>query len=169
MKNLVLIISLILNLILAPILFFKSALNEIVKEWWKEKRKRKIESRNHLVELRKRLIRIQNWSHLMLINQASIKYITDPIAKAKLTTSHEEIKKEWGEANRYILDNEIHYPEDIKKLYKEYSEKLGKALAETITGVMYKERLLEIINSITPIMDSLITKVEDYLTKYGGL
>lgn len=108
---------------------------------------------------------MQNWTFLILIDRASIKNITEPLVKAQVTTSYKEMVEEWGKANRYILENEIYYPKDIRALYKEYSEKLGKALAETITRVMHKDRLLEIINSITPIIDSLITKVEDYLSK----
>ena len=108
---------------------------------------------------------MQNWTFLILIEQASIKNITDPLAKAEVTTSYRKMIEEWGKANSYILENENYYPKDIRSLYKKYSEELGEALRETITSVMYKERLLEIINSIKPIIDTLLIKVEDYLSK----
>ncbi|MHC4476876.1 MAG: hypothetical protein ACYTEL_14610 [Planctomycetota bacterium] len=168
MKNIILIVSLIIsvvgNLTLLAMFFFKSALNEILKEWWLEKRKQKRESKNRLVELRKRLITMQRLTPSMLINQANLKYITDPSVKDRDTVRQSKMIEEWGQANRYVLENEVYYPKDIRALYREYSEKLGKALAEIITDEMYKEGLLEIANIIT-IMDSLLIELEDYLSK----
>jgi hypothetical protein len=165
MKNIILVVSVVGNVILVAIYFFKSAVNEIVKEWWLEKRQQKRESKNRLVELRKRSITIQRLTPLILVNRASLEYITSPSRKDRAATRQSEMIEEWGQANRYVLDNEVYYPKDIRALYREYNEKIGKALAETITDVMYKERLLEIVDGITLIMDSLLTRLEDYLSK----
>ncbi len=158
------IASITLNVILAPFVFFKSALNDILKKWWDNREQQKKQFQNHLIELRKRLMRIQNWSSITLITLASFKHGTDPAAKMTMKANYDELIKKIGEVNQYILDNEIHYPEDIRKLYKEYNEKFGKALTETITSVMYKERLLEIIKDINPILEALLTKVENHLS-----
>ncbi len=159
------IVSIALNMILATLFFFKSALNDIFKKWWDEKEQQKKDFRNHLIELRKKVMRIQNWSSITLITLASFRHGTDPAAKVAMKASYEELIQKMGEVNQYILDNEIYYPEGIRKLYKEYNEKFGKALTETITSVMYKERFIEIMKGINPILEALLTKVENHLSK----
>jgi hypothetical protein len=80
-------------------------------------------------------------------------------------TSYKESIRDWGQANSYILDNEIHYPEDIRHLYREYSDKFSKALQQTMSTPIHKERLLEIINDITPTIALLLTNVDDHLSQ----
>jgi hypothetical protein len=157
------ILSFAFNVVLVLLIFFKSALNDILKQWWKEKEQRKKDSKNYLIELRKKLTRIKNWSIATLITLASYKYGTDPMLRDSMKNSFNELIQKMGETHQYILDNEVYYPTDIRKLYDKFNEKFGKAISETITSVMYRERLLEIINDINPVIENLLTKVENHI------
>ncbi len=54
-RDLILYGSLILNFALAVALFFRTALNKVVQDWWKERRKRRTEKQDRLHQLYKHL------------------------------------------------------------------------------------------------------------------
>lgn len=163
MQTVILISSIILNFILAMLLFFKSALNDILKEWWLDKRTIKRENRDRLIELRSRLVKLSGLSPLLLIQSAIHQYEKDPYMKEKFKSQWNSTLKAWGEENEYISKNEILFPNDIRILLREFQEKFAKATVEVITSLIYKERMLELTQEVSSSVSQIIEKVDAYL------
>ena len=64
------IISIILNIVFAILLFFKSALNDILKDWWLEKKKKKEKAIERLIEFKTKFNLQQSQCFLMIITLA---------------------------------------------------------------------------------------------------
>jgi len=137
MQTAIFFASIILNIFLIFSLFFKSALNDILKEWWIEKRKMKRKTREHLIELRANLLKLSTLSPLLLIQSAAHMNEKDPIMKGKWKSQWDSTLKAWGQANEDISKNEILFPNDIRTFLKDFQEKMGKAATEVIANLIY--------------------------------
>jgi len=164
MAKVALVISVILNFFFVLLLFFRSALNDIVKEYWQQRCKRKEIFKNHLIELRKRILTLQRLECLILINQAVIKYDTTLAERSRLRETQDSMLKECGQAHQYISDNEVHYPKDIRELYKKYQRDFSDGLVEIIQKGTYKEHLLEMTDILSEKLSSLMISIDGYLT-----
>ena len=162
--NPLLIISLIVNLVLLLLVFFKSALNEIVKEWWLYKRKAKREKREKLIALRSYILEIGHLSNMVLFGLASLKVVTDEETKQFNEKYSDDSRKKWGEIRQKISDEEIHYPielrNDIGSFITDIQGLIAQILKEPIT---YKEDLLEITQTIDDSQKQLIGKIEELI------
>jgi hypothetical protein len=161
--NLVTTISIIINIILSVCLFFKSALNDILKDVWQRRCKQKYDFRNYLIELRNRLLTLRDtWPHI-LVYQAGIMRDSNPEIKALQRSTRNMMIKQSGEAYGYIRDNECHYPQDIRPLFEPCHAKFSAFLGEIVKTDIYKERLLEMGNILEKDLDCLIAKTDEYL------
>lgn len=85
-RELVLWVSLAVNAVLFFLLFFKSAINEIVREWWIRRHRREEENRRYLHELRRHLVAYPS-HHFFLMIQAVL------AGKARTDRELEKISK----------------------------------------------------------------------------
>lgn len=164
MKTSFFVISIVLNILLIILLFFKSALNDILKEWWIDKRKVAKEAKGRLINLRANLLKLLTLSPLLLIQTAVHINEKDPIAKKQLKFQWDNTLKAWELANETITKDEILFPSDIRIPLKEFQEKMGNATTEIFKKPMYKERLLEITQEISSSISKIIVKVDYYLS-----
>jgi len=135
MNSIFFIISIILNIILVIFLFFKTALNDILKEWCLDKRKDKREARERLINLRTSLVKLSALSPLLIVLL--------PAHFGKETQSQwEGALKEFTKESEDITKDEILFPNDIRILLKEFHERFGKAIVEVSTNFMYKTGLI---------------------------
>jgi hypothetical protein len=159
-----LIISLIGNIILVVLFFFKSAINDILKERWSNKQKIKREQKERLIDLRTNLIRLSTLSFLGLVTIGVWKSESDPIIKEELIRKSSETFEEWGALNNAIIKNEMYYPKEIRDLYTNFSGKMKKFTGEILKEVPYKEKLLEMSEEIKSIISEMVEKIEDYIS-----
>ena len=96
-----LFVSIALNAFFLLLLFFKSALNRIVEEWWLDRKKRKREQHERLVELRSDLSKIRFTYPKMLFFYALAKTDKDVASKEKDI----QVAKEMGNEMSPILNN----------------------------------------------------------------
>jgi len=164
MELTVLIISLAVNLLFALLLFFRSALNDIVKEWWLEKRKARKESKDRLVALRSNLLKLSNVSSLLLILTATNQIETDQIVKQQMKSQWDGVAKSYGEIRDTIIKNDPLLPSDIRRAYKDFETEMQKATKEVLNSLMYKERLLDITQNVTSRIEAIIESVDKHLS-----
>jgi hypothetical protein len=163
-KLILLIISVAVNLILALSLFFRSALNDIVKEWWAEKRKARKESKERLVVLRSNLLKLSNTSSLLLILTATNQIETDPVVKQQMKSHWDSAVKSYGQIREAIIKDDPLLPNDIRREYREFEAEMQKATKEVLTALTYKERLLEITEEVTSRITAIIESVDKHLS-----
>jgi hypothetical protein len=164
MELTVLIISLAINLLFALLLFFRSALNDIIKEWWSEKRKARKESKDRLVVLRSNLLKLSNVSSLLLILTATNQIETDPMVKQQMKLQSDGVAKSYGEIREAIIKDDPLLPSDIRRAYKDFETEMQKATKEVLNSLMYKERLLEITQNVTSRIEAIIESVDKHLS-----
>jgi len=156
--------SVFLNVILFLLVFFKSALNDILKHWWIEKQKAKKEFKECLIELRTNLYKLQSSSTLLIIAMALRRIEKNPETKAMLDDQYKNNLKVYGEVSNNMLKNEMFFPEDIREQIKQFQKNIGELTVEVNTKDMYKDRLLEINSEIVSGGTAIMTKVDTYLS-----
>lgn len=158
-------ISIVLNIILIVVIFFKSALNDILKEWWINKQKEKKETIQHLAQLKTNLTKLSSLIPLIFVETAQLTsgQISNPNFKDHLQNQLKENTLNLGKINENILANEIYYPIDIKNSLQDFSKNLAEFIQEIMTRQIYKERMLEITTEITKSIISIIEKIDAYL------
>ena len=164
MELILLIISVAVNILLAFLVFFRSALNDIVKEWWLEKRKTRKESKDRLVALRSNLVKLSNSSSLLLILTATNQIETDPVMRQQMKLQWDSAAKSYGEIREAIIRDEPLLPNDLRQGWKEFEAEMQKAGKEALNSLMYKERLLEITQNVTSKITSIIENVDKHLS-----
>ncbi len=165
MKTTFLYISIVFNIILIIIIFFKSALNDILKEWWINKQKEKKETIQHVAQLKTNLTKLSSLIPLIFIETAQLTsgQISDPNVKDYLQNQLKEHNLNLGKINEDILANEIYYPIDIKNFLQEFSKKLAGFIQEIMTSQIHKERMLEITTEISKSISSITEKLDTHL------
>ena len=158
-----LIISITINILFALLLLFRSALNDILKEWWSEKRKARKESRDRLVAVRSSLLKLSNAASLLLILTATKRIETDPVLQEQLKRHWDGTAKSYGEIREAIVKDEPLLPSNAKQAYKDFETEMQAATKEVLNSVMYKERLLEITQSVTSKIEAIIQSVDEHL------
>lgn len=164
MELILLIISVAVNILLAFLVFFRSALNDIIKEWWLEKRKTRKESKDRLVALRSNLVKLSNSSSLLLILTATNEIETDPVMRQQMKPQWGSAAKSYGEIREAIIRDEALLPNDLRQGWKEFKAEMQKAGKEVLNSLMYKERLLEITQNVTSKITSIIENVDKHLS-----
>lgn len=161
--NLIVTISIIINIFLAVCLFFKSALNDILKDVWQRRCKQKDDFRNCLIELRNKLLTLRDTWPYILIYQAQIMCESNLETKAIQERLRKMSMERSGEAYGHIRDNECRYPQDIRPLFEPCHAKFSAFLVEIVNTQMYKERLHEMSNILEKDLNFLIAKTDEYL------
>ena len=158
-------ISIVLNIILIVVIFFKSALNDILKEWWINKQKEKKETIQHLAQLKTNLTKLSGLIPLIFVRTAQLTsgQILNPNSKDYLQNQLKENNLNLGKINEDILANEIYYPIDIKNSLQDFSKNIAEFIQEIFTTQIYKERMLEITTEIAKSTTSIIEKIDAHL------
>ncbi|MBC2703098.1 hypothetical protein [Desulfobacula sp.] len=164
MQNTITIISVILNIILVLLVFFKTALNEILKEWWQDKRNSQKELKERLITLRSTLLELSNTSTLLLILTAAKKNEKDIEVQKMYKEKWDNALSTYGELTDFITKNLPYYPIKVRKQYEEFESEMQKATGEVLTALMYKEKLLEITENLTLIITNTIEDVDTHLS-----
>jgi len=142
MQKILLVISIICNLLLLIAVFFRSALNEIVKHWWIEKKQAKKEHKQQLLDLRSNLLKLSRLSPTILLFQAMINSQEDQDVKAQMFDNSKPTLAQWRDINNSIEENDIHYPRDLRELYAKFRREMGKATEEVFLKSVHDQQTL---------------------------
>ena len=160
MKDIVLIISIVLNAVLAVCIFFKSALNDILKEYWRNKQERKRQRNQRIIDLRKHLSAIQNSATSNLVTMAVWWNADDPEQKAIYKGHLETSLKLSGDSFRAAREDMIYYPEDIKAALEAFFAEYQKFTGEIVDKPIYKERLFEMSDYVNSSIEDITAMID---------
>ena len=116
-EKILLTISIILKLILIVAVFFRTALNEIVKDWWIEKKQTKKEHKQRFLELRSNLLKLSRLSFTILIFRAMANSKEDKDVKAQMFNNSKPTLDQWRDINNDIEENDTLSPRHTGIIY----------------------------------------------------
>lgn len=154
------IFSLVLNVVLAICLFFKSALNDILKEYWQIKYKRKHDRNQRIINLRKHLSTIRNYATSNLVSIAEWHNAEDPNKKAAYKERMVTSLKMSGDSYRLAREDMIYYPDEIKSALEKFMSEYQEFMEEILEKPIYKERLYEMSDYINSAIDNIIEMID---------
>ena len=164
------IISIIFNIIFALLLFFKSALNDILKDWWIDRKKEKKRAIKRLIDFKIMFNQLQSDSCVMILTlsqkrawrimEREVDQITEDFYHNSLNTS--------SEARSAILEFLDYLPTDLITYYKSYDgqffEIIKKIMEDKVSKEdvkKYVEKMTSLGSEITNYADSLLRKKFD--------
>jgi len=167
MTTIYLLISIGLNVFLAVSLFFKSALNDIVKDWWAEKRKAKKEQHERLVELRSDLFKLKtDWPMMLFWAMMAIRH-QDPNAKKGYYATGEVFSKEAGFILERMKKIEIYFTDDLRSLLSKLPDEFAKLSAQLLNlDNPDKNDLILVQVTLQSSLDRVIELTEKKLRSY---
>ena len=166
MDSTLLIISLLVNVLLGILLFFKASLNEILTSLWKSKQADKKAQKERLIRLRTLFTRLLTFSFMILLREAMLQDAKNPSDYDSIHSKTSGYLDEWKEINDTIVENELYLPEEIRNLYKLFTQKIQKFNSEIINQGPIKPRLVEMSNEVDDIINKMIEKIENEISKY---
>lgn len=154
-----LIISLIINAVFAILLLFKSALNDILVDWWKDKKKEKNEKIERLNNLKNYLENTGTLYVSILIFFIVKQNKPEYLVKTDFERRYNENTTKLGEIINDISKSERFYPTDLRSEVKSYIETNGNFIVEAVNknDVASIYRNINIIQSKT---NELIKMIE---------
>ena len=155
-----LIISIAFNVILSICVFFKSALNDIIKTYWQNRLERKNERNQRIINLRRHVYEIRRLASTAFIYMAMFVNEEDADTKEKYKNLLNNTLQMSKDSIRSIRDDMVYYPDDVKSALEEYFTEHQQFSGEIVEKPIYKERLLEITGHIDSSLDNIIDMID---------
>jgi len=159
--ELIFILSIILNLVLGFAFYFRSAINEIVRDWWKERGKRKKEKKSLLHELNNHL-NLYPGSHFMIMTHLAMEIMAKTQEEVRqIKSSIEKTQKVLEQFVVFSNANELRFSADIRAGLRELRE--AASVMDVLEGDF--TRILAISQRVHDISDRLKGLVEQELKR----
>lgn len=166
-KDIALVISIIFNIIVCVLLFFRSALNDILKDWWFNRRTKKEEAIKRLINF-KREFNIKFSQDLIVILYLAI--ISNDVIMGKET--HQTTKKmrddsihKSTEARNEIAKFLDYLPVDLINLYNRYENEILEIIKKILEDRVSKEDVLKYLDLIESLGQETNTLADSILRK----
>lgn len=145
------IISIILNIIFALLLFFKSAFNDILKEWWLDRKKKKEEAIKRLIDFKTKFNIQQSQSLLVIITlaQKQVGLIMGREVGQFIDDFYQNSLRMSSEARAAISEFSDYFPADLITRYKRYDEQFVEIIKKIMEGKVGKEDVMEYSDKMT--------------------
>ncbi len=141
-ERVLLALSLAGNFVLAPLLFFKSALNEIVAHWYKERTRRREKNREILRELNQRMVAFQRDYFLLLLSHTIQQNAPDESTRAVAARTFKEMGQCLKTTTEFLDRHELDFPQPIRDAIRE----LRKAMEVPVEALSVGPSLDEIMS-----------------------
>ena len=106
--------SLLMNFVLVVALFFRTALNKVVRDWWTERRQRRTEEQDRLHQLHKHL-GSYSACHFSLIAQLIMLQASRTTEEVRRWERKlEEVQEELKRINEFMTTNELRFSNEIR-------------------------------------------------------
>lgn len=160
MSKILPIVSYILNGILIILLFFKSALNDILKEWYKERQNIKREKITKLKKLRSIVDKLKRLSFIMLVNSRSIVLNKSAPDYEELINMSKKYTKEWGEFYQDIIADKADYPKNILGGIENFFKIFQSYNGEILSGMTDKNQIDKNHDELKDLLDIIIKNID---------
>lgn len=158
-------VSIIINIILCVALFFKSALNDIAKEKWLEKKRDKKETIKRLADFRTLFSSYNQKNFLMLINlgrKLSLKKVGG-LVDSYIENSFQSNFEESGKLKQEINNNLVYLPKDIQENFREYEVRVTEILEKIFKGNLAEEDYINYCEILMSFSSKCLATVESKL------
>ncbi len=166
----VIIISIILNIVFAILLFFKSALNDILKDWWLDRKKKKEKAIERLIDFKTQFNLEQSQTFLVIITLAqkqvglimrrAVDQFTEDTYQTSLRTS--------SEARKAISEFLDYLPSALISQYKRYQGLFAEIIKMIMEGkvgkedvMAYSDKMTSLVLEISNLTDSILREKLD--------
>ena len=159
------VVSIILNIIFVVILFFKSALNDIVKNWWIDRKKKKEEAIQRLVTFKTKFSIYQTQNLLIIITLAKkhADLIMEKPTDQFIEDAYQSSLNKFSEIGVSITELLDFLPPDLRSCYKRLNEQSTEIIRNIMQGHVGKEDVKEYLDKMgslgaecTNLTDSII-------------
>ena len=160
--ELIFVLSLILNVVLGFAFFFRSTINDVIRDWWRERRQRKEEQKVLLHELHY-YVNVYPTSHFCLMTQLSMMNLArTPQEVRQIESSNEKVGKVMEQFVVFTNANELRFSEDIRADLRELRK------AASVIDVLEGDytRILDISQRVHDVSDRLKGLVEQELKRF---
>ena len=161
------IISIIINIILVPLIFFKSAINEILKEWWLDRRRKKEEAIKRLVEFKTKftLYNSHNGMLMVALAQKQLASIMGRAVDAFIEEAFKSSSKKSGEASGSIAEFVDFLPAYLKTRFNSYNKLWGEIIRNIVENRITKEDLMGYNEKMTSLTSECINLADSMIEK----
>lgn len=158
-------ISVLLNIVLSIALFFKSALNDILKEIWVKRQNERKEKQNIYINLKMQLESLDNIMPFYLFNEMVYWHTDDKQMKMSSSESLKEHIEKQLKIFNFLKRNEHNFPSKIYELTNCLEDRINSArseVAESIVNTQQRSQLAKDINirEIIELVDIQIRKLK---------
>ena len=154
-----LLLSLAANGILGIAAFFKSAINGIVVEWWKERRALRGKRHEVLRELNHRLTTFDR-SHLQLMVGLGMQHMATTAQDMALATrTFEDAVREFGQTNDFFEKHALEFPLTVRRLVADL-QRTAMLDADAVRRVIPREELLRRSDEVHVAIERIRSEVE---------
>jgi len=154
-----LVLSLAANGVLGIAAFFKSAINGIVVEWWKERRALRGKRHEILRELNHRLTTFDR-SHLQLMVGLGMQHMATTAEDMALATqTFQDAIREFGQTNNFFEQHALEFPPAVRRLVAEL-QRTARLDADAVSHVMPREEILRRSDEVQAATERIRSEVE---------
>jgi len=164
MEKYLLYISIVANIVLVVLLFFKSAINKILEEWWKEKQARRKEKISHLNSLKDIMDKLRRYYTILFIENYRQRSESDYIQNTPAHKKRIEMEGKIGQYLQEISIAEMYYPSDIRQRVRDFINKYSNRIENFIDNPR-KELLNAIVDEIETDCSNIIQSIEKIIFK----
>jgi hypothetical protein len=139
------VISIILNIILVLLLFFRSALNDILKEWWIDRKKKKEAAIRRLIDFKTNFndLQIQYFLVIITLAQKQVGLIMDRAVAPFIEDMYQSSLDKVSKAGSQIAEFLDFLPVDLRGCYSRYNEQFTEIIKKIMQGHVAKEDVKE--------------------------
>jgi len=122
--DVILILSIILNVVLGFAFYFRSTINDVVRDWWKKRLKHKEEEKSLLHELHYQLSLYPEWHSRLMMQVMFMSVAKTPEAVRTIESFYPlgEIKERIQKFVVFTNSNELRFSDDVRSGLRELRE-----------------------------------------------
>jgi len=137
----------------------------MIKIHWQHKLERKLDRDQRIINLHKHVLEIRRLESTALIYMANWLNAEEQSKKEKYKSHFEATLNLSKESIRYVRDNLIYYPDNIKSAVETFFADYQKFTSEICGEPIHNDRLLEITDSVNSSLDNIIEMIEKRRSK----
>lgn len=160
----ILVISIVLNISRAVLLFFKSTINSILIEWWKKRKIEKNEKIEKLNNLKTLVGKTTRYYITVLIDELQQQYHSEILNNPNFINRHSETVNKLGNILEEISKSERFYPSDLRLKVRKFTSKNSEYLEKLINN-KNTDSIYKITEDIQDDSYKLIQNIENIIFK----
>lgn len=153
-----LVLSLTGNFVIIVVLFFKSALNEIVVHWFKERTRRREKTHDILRELNQHMTVLQRNHFQLMLGLGLIQMATTAADQALARETFDEARRQIEQTNEFLDQHELEFPQSVGVMIADL-RRATQLPANAVARVLSRDEILQRNDAITAVIERIRAEV----------